>query len=186
MSTGEWTSVIKPKASIFSVNLRELYNYRYLLFILIRRDVVATYKQTLLGPLWFFIQPTLTTLSYVVIFTEIANIGTAGTNPLLFYLSGVTLWNYFADCLTKTAGTFVANASIFGKVYFPRLIIPLSTIVSSLYKLFIQLGLFLVVYAVLVATGKQELALSPWVVVILPFNIVVMAMLGFAMGTIIS
>lgn len=141
--TEHWTEVIRPQTDLFSLNLKELWRYRDLLILLVRRDFVATYKQTILGPLWFFIQPVLTTVMFVVVFGKIAGISTDGVPMTLFYLAGITVWNYFAECLNKTATVFKDNAAIFGKVYFPRLIMPLSIVASNLVKLSIQFFLFL-------------------------------------------
>jgi len=139
----EWNLHIKPQSSLFEINFHELWSYRDLLMLLVRRDFVATYKQTILGPIWFFLQPVLTTLTYVIIFGRIAGISTEGIPMILFYMAGITLWNYFSECLNKTATVFKDNANVFGKVYFPRLIMPLSIVVSNLVKLGIQLVLFL-------------------------------------------
>ncbi|MEY4572451.1 MAG: hypothetical protein RLZ10_1690, partial [Bacteroidota bacterium] len=127
MSTNnEYTFVIKPKRSLWDVNLRELWQYRDLLMLLVKRDFISVYKQTILGPVWFFIQPLLTTVTFTIIFGMVAKIPTGGIPELLFYLTGITFWNYFSSCLTSTSNTFVTNASVFGKVYFPILIVPLS------------------------------------------------------------
>ena len=139
----DWDLVISPRGSIFKLNLKEVWNYRYLLLMFVKRDIVSVYKQTILGPLWFFIQPILTTIVYVVIFGNIAKIPTDGLPQVLFYLAGITIWNYFAEILTTTSNTFLANASIFGKVYFPRLVLPLSKVISGLIKFCIQFLLFL-------------------------------------------
>lgn len=134
----EWDLEIKPKAKLLDFNFREIYRYRDLLWLLVRRDFVAQYKQTILGPIWHFIQPILTTMMFLLVFTRIARIPTDGVHPVVFYMSGITLWNYFSICLTNTSNTFVMNASIFGKVYFPRIIMPLSVIVSNLIRFGIQ------------------------------------------------
>ena len=122
-----WDLVIQPKAHLFDLNLKEVWRYRDLLLLFVKRDFIAQYKQTILGPLWHLIQPIFTTIMFLLVFGKIANIPTDGVHPVLFYMSGITIWNYFSSCLTSTSGTFVANAGIFGKVYFPRLVIPLST-----------------------------------------------------------
>src|SRR4026209_2508563 len=127
-----WDQVIQPKAKLLDLNLKEVWRYRDLLMLFVKRDFTAQYKQTVLGPLWHFIQPILTTLVFLLVFGKIANIPTDGIEPILFYMSGITIWNYFSACLTSTSNTFVANAGIFGKVYFPRLVIPLSTVLSNL------------------------------------------------------
>jgi lipopolysaccharide transport system permease protein len=130
-----WTEVIEPKRSLLDVNLKELWRYRDLIMLFVRRDFVSVYKQTVLGPLWLFIQPLFTTITFYFVFSKIAKIPTDNVDPILFYLSGITLWNYFSDCFSKTSNTFVANAGIFGKVYFPRLATPISIVISSLIKL---------------------------------------------------
>lgn len=144
----EWTTVIEPKNRLLRLNLREVWQYRDLCMLLVRRAITTQYKQTLLGVLWFVIQPLFTTAMFMVVFGGIAGISTDGLPQPLFYLSGIALWNYFADSLTKNANTFVDNAPIFGKVYFPRVVMPVSIVISHLLRLAIQLGLFLLVYAV--------------------------------------
>ena len=134
MQRDNWTSVIKPKKSLFSVNLKEVIKSKDLLFLFIKRDFIAVYKQTILGPLWFIIEPAMTTLVFTVVFGKIAGIETGGIPGIAFYLAGLTCWNYFADCFKKTSNTFIENQDIFGKVYFPRLITPLSIVMSSLIK----------------------------------------------------
>lgn len=144
----EWTTVIESRQSLWRLNLREVWHYRDLCMLMVRRSITTQYKQTLLGMLWFVIQPLLTTAMYMVVFGGIAGISTDGLPQPLFYLSGIALWNYFADSMTKNANTFVDNAPIFGKVYFPRIVMPLSTVISHLLRLAIQLGLFLLVYGI--------------------------------------
>ncbi len=180
----KWTEVIEPERSIFSVNLREVWNYRDLLMLLVRRDFVATYKQTILGPIWFFIQPILTTITFAIVFGRIAGVSTDGVPMFLFYLAGVTLWNYFSECLNRTASVFKDNSSIFGKVYFPRLVMPLSIVASNLVKLGIQLFLFLVVwgyYLVISDSVVPNLA-----ILLFPLLILMMGGLGLGLGMIIS
>ena len=145
-SNNDYTFVIKPKRSLWDLNLKELWQYRDLLMLLVKRDFISVYKQTILGPVWFFIQPLLTTVTFTVIFGMVAKIPTGGIPELLFYLTGITFWNYFSSCLTSTSNTFVSNASVFGKVYFPRLIVPISVVISNLMKLAIQFVLLLVVW----------------------------------------
>ncbi len=139
-------TVIKTQKTLFRFNLRELWTYRDLLFLMVKRDIAVVYKQTVLGPLWFFLQPVLTTLMFTLIFGRIARIDTAGIPAPLFYLSALIGWNYFAACLNETSQIFRNNAHIFGKVYFPRLVAPLSTILSNLLKFLIQYALFIVVW----------------------------------------
>jgi lipopolysaccharide transport system permease protein len=139
----QWTETITSRKSLFDLQLKEVWHYRDLLFTFVRRDFLATYKQTILGPLWFIIQPIFTTLMFTVVFGKFAKISTDGQPQLLFYLAGVTIWNYFSESFNKTASVFTANASIFGKVYFPRLIMPLSIVSSGIIKFIIQFFLFL-------------------------------------------
>lgn len=134
-SQREWTTVIEPNRGLFDIKLREVWQYRDLIKMFVRRDFVAYYKQTILGPLWFFLQPLFTTLIFTVVFGQIAKLPTNGVPSLLFYLSGTVMWNYFAACMTKTSDTFVANAGIFGKVYFPRLVMPISTVITNILTL---------------------------------------------------
>ena len=180
----EWSLVIRPKTGWFDLHLADLWRYRDLVALFVRRDFVSLYKQTILGPLWFIIQPLLTTLTFTVIFGNIAQLSTDGLPKILFYLSGVTAWNYFSDCLTKTSETFTANAHIFGKVYFPRLAIPVSIIISNLIKFGIQLGLFLAFYFYFLGKGAEirpTLAL-----LLLPVLLLLMAGLGLGSGIIVS
>ncbi|TWT72959.1 ABC transporter permease [Allorhodopirellula solitaria] len=140
---GDWDLVIRPNSSVFTLQLGEVWRYRDLLYLFTRRDIVAFYKQTILGPLWFFIQPIFTTLVYVLVFGRIAGLSTDGLPQILFYLCGITFWNYFSECFNKTATVFKDNAQLFGKVYFPRLIAPLSIVASNLIRFAIQFSLFL-------------------------------------------
>ena len=137
-SPQDWDLVIEPRNNIFRLQLKEVWRYKYLLWMFVKRDLVSVYKQTILGPIWFFIQPILTAVTYMVIFGSIAKISTDGLPPILFYLAGITIWNYFAETLSATSNTFVTNASIFGKVYFPRLILPLSKVISGMIKFLVQ------------------------------------------------
>jgi len=145
--------IIRPKTGWFDLHLSDLWRYRDLVMLFVRRDLVATYKQTVFGPLWFILQPLLTTLTFTLIFGNVAKLSTDGLPKILFYLSGVTAWNYFSECLMKTSETFSANANMFGKVYFPRLAVPLSIVLSNLIKFGIQLGLFLGFYFYFLANG---------------------------------
>jgi lipopolysaccharide transport system permease protein len=133
-----WTEEIKSQNTLFSINLKEVWHYRDLLLMLVKRDYVTFYKQTILGPIWFFVQPIFTTVIYVILFGQVAKLSTDGLPQMAFYLSGVTIWSYFSDVLNKTATVFQSNASIFGKVYFPRLIMPLSIVLSGLMKFLIH------------------------------------------------
>ena len=179
-----WTTVIKPRTGLFEVNLKEIWDYRDLLTLFVKRDITVQYKQTVLGPLWWLIQPALTVIMYMVVFGGIAGIPTDGVPQPLFYLGGVCMWQYFADCLTKTSNTFVTNSSIFGKVYFPRLIMPLSTVTSNLVRFGIQVGLFALVYVYYAIIG---LAPSPnWYLLLAPVLVVMMAGLALGFGIVIS
>lgn len=186
MNTEEtWDIVIKPKSKWYHIDLAAIWRYRDLLFLLVRRDFIAVYKQTILGPIWFFLQPLFTTIIFSVVFGRLAGISTDGVPPVLFYLAGITLWTYFSDCLTKTSNTFVANASVFGKVYFPRLIVPISVLLSNLIKLAIQLFLFLLVWIYFIIQSDQ---LRPHLEMLwlLPVLILIMAGLGLGFGVLIS
>ena len=142
-----WTTVIKPKTSLLSVDFHELWQYRDLYRMFVKRYIVTRYKQTILGPLWFFIQPIMTTIMFMVVFGGIAKISTDGLPQPLFYLAGICLWQYFAESLNQTSKTFIDNANVFGKVYFPRLVVPMATVTSNLVRLAIQMGLFFLVFA---------------------------------------
>jgi lipopolysaccharide transport system permease protein len=179
-----WDLIVKPQTSLFDIHFAELWRYRDLLMLFVRRDVVSVYKQTILGPLWFFIQPLLTAITFSIIFGNMAGLSTDGKPAFLFYLAGITCWNYFAECLNNTSNTFINNAAIFGKVYFPRLISPLSIIISSLLKFLIQFGLFLLVYVYTFVTGDVE---APnYLTYLLPFLVIIMGLMGLALGILIS
>jgi lipopolysaccharide transport system permease protein len=180
----DWDMEIKPHSGLFELNLREIWSYRDLLLLLVRRDFVASYKQTILGPIWFFLQPILTTLTFIVIFGRIAGISTDDVPMILFYLAGITLWNYFSESLVRTSTVFRDNANIFGKVYFPRLIMPLSIIVSNLVKLGIQLSLFLLFWAYFLIFKSN---VHPNLYILLtPVLIILLGLLGLGFGMIIS
>ncbi|GMV78093.1 MAG: transport permease protein [Chitinophagaceae bacterium] len=179
-----WTEEITPKTSLLDLNLKEVWHYRDLMFMFVKRDFVTFYKQTILGPLWFFVQPLLTTIMYVIVFGNIAKISTDGLPMMVFYLCGITFWNYFSECFTKTASVFKDNASIFGKVYFPRLVMPLSIVVSNLIKLSIQFFLFIVV---LLWYKFQGANVHPNMYILLtPYLIILMAIIALGAGMIIS
>ena len=179
-----WTEEITPKTSLLDLNLKEVWHYRDLMFMFVKRDFVTFYKQTILGPLWFFVQPLLTTIMYVIVFGNIAKISTDGLPMMVFYLCGITFWNYFSECFTKTASVFKDNASIFGKVYFPRLVMPLSIVVSNLIKLSIQFLLFIVI---LLWYMYQDSNVHPNMYILLtPYLIVLMAIIALGAGMIIS
>jgi len=177
--------VITPKIGWFDLRLKELWRYRDLIMLFVRRDFVAVYKQTILGPLWFLIQPLMTTLIFTVIFGKVAKIPTDGVPPTLFYLAGVTSWTYFANCLNKTSNTFVGNAGIFGKVYFPRLAIPVSVVISNLIAFGIQFVLFVGFVAWYGLVADAAIKPNVWML-ILPLLILQMALLGLGFGIIVS
>lgn len=179
-----WDLVIKPKPGWFEIPLRDLWRYRDLVLMFVKRDFVAFYKQTILGPLWYLIQPVLSTLIFTIIFGRIAGISTDGIPQMLFYLSGIVCWTYFADCLTATSNTFVANASIFGKVYFPRLAVPLSIVISNMMKLSIQILLFACFY-VFFALDGASVRPTVWIFY-LPVLVLQMALLGLGFGILVS
>lgn len=179
-----WTEEIQSETSLLSINFRELWHYRDLLLMLLKRDFITFYKQTILGPIWFFVQPILTALIYLVLFGQVAKLSTDGLPQMAFYLSGITIWNYFSDSLIKTSTVFQSNAAIFGKVYFPRLIMPLSIVFSGLLKFIIQFGLFIVV--VLYYTFvKDSIHPNLWVLMT-PVLILLMAAFALGLGMIFS
>ncbi|RYG09610.1 MAG: ABC transporter permease [Chitinophagaceae bacterium] len=180
----EWDLVIKPHDKLFNLHLKDVWNYRDLMWLFVRRDFVAQYKQTILGPLWHFIQPILTTAMFLLVFGKIAKISTDGIAPIAFYMSGITLWGYFSSALTNTSNTFVGNASIFGKVYFPRLVLPLSVVISNIVKLGIQLLLLALVIAYYHFNGYPFR--FRWELLLLPFLVIQLAALGLGLGVIIS
>lgn len=182
----EWTTVIKPKEKLLQVDLKELWRYRDLTSLFVRRNITTQYKQTILGPLWYIIQPAMTVIMYMVVFGGIAKIPTDGLPQPLFYLSGICLWQYFNDCLTKTSSTFTANAGIFGKVYFPRMVVPISTVISNLLRFGIQFGLFLVVYAIyqlFIIPGQIH---TNWYALLLPLLVLMLAGLALGFGILFS
>ncbi len=183
-SEQKWDLIIKAKNNLFHLNLNEVWKYRDLLVLFVRRDFVASFKQTILGPLWHIIQPLLTTIMFLFVFGTVAKIPTDGIPPVLFYMSGITLWNYFSSCLMGTSGTFVANAGIFGKVYFPRLVIPLSTIASNIVKLSIQFGLLIIVFIYYSFHGYSFH--FSWSLLLIPVLVIMMALMGLGLGIIFS
>ncbi|MGN6342145.1 MAG: ABC transporter permease [Ginsengibacter sp.] len=180
----QWDMIIRPKANLFDLNLKEVWKYRDLLVLFVKRDFIAQYKQTILGPLWHLIQPVFTILMYLLIFGKIANIPTDGVHPVLFYMSGIAIWTYFSSCLTSTSNTFVANAGIFGKVYFPRLVIPLSSVLSNIVKFGIQFLLLLAMMAFYSFKGYPIHFGISWLWI--PVLLLMMAGLGLGLGIIIS
>ena len=180
----EWDLVIEPQHSLLDLNLKDVWRYRDLLWLLVKRDFVSFYKQTILGPLWFFIQPLFTTLIFTFVFGNLAGLSTDGLPQPLFYMAGITAWNYFADCLTKTSTVFKDNANIFGKVYFPRLIMPLSIVVSNLVRFGVQMLLFFLMLAYYAYTGGS---FTPNAYVLLfPVLVLLMALLGLGLGLVIT
>lgn len=179
-----WDLVIEPPKGWFDLHLRDLWRYRDLMMLFVRRDFVASYKQTILGPLWHLIQPLLTTLMFTVVFGRIAGLPTDGVPEFLFYMAGTTIWSYFANCLTRTSGTFIANAGIFGKVYFPRMVVPVSTVMSQLIAFAIQFAFFLCFYGLFWVRGAP---IHPnWAVALLPLLLLLKAGMGLGFGIIIS
>lgn len=180
----QWDLIIEGKTSLFDFNYRELWRYRDLWFSFVKRDFVSFYKQTILGPLWFFIQPIFTTIIFTFVFGKLAAISTDGLPQPLFYLAGITAWNYFSDCLTKTSTVFKDNANIFGKVYFPRIIMPLSIVTSNLVRFGVQMLLFFAVMGYFAAVGADFRV--TWAALLFPVLVLMMALLGLGTGLIIT
>ena len=176
---------IESKSNFFEFRIKELWSYRDLLWLLVRRDVVSFYKQTILGPIWFFLQPLFTTIVFTLVFGKLGGFKTDGIPQPLLYLTGITAWNYFADCITKTSSVFRDNASMFGKVYFPRLIMPLSIVLSNLLKFCIQLILLLLMIAFYVFYQKEQCFPNVYIL-LFPALILLMALLGLGVGMVIS
>ena len=179
----QWDSVIESKHSLLEINLKELWHYRDLLVLFVRRDFVTVYKQTILGPLWFFIQPLLTTITFTIIFGNVAQLSTDGAPKIVFYMAGITLWGYFSTCLTTVSGVFNANAGIFGKVYFPRLIMPLTIVISNLMKFGVQFLLF--ICFVFYFTLQNQIQPNNWIM-LTPLIIVLIALISMGIGLILS
>ena len=182
----QWDLVIKPKDKLLSVDFKELWHYRDLCGLFVKRNIITQYKQTILGPLWFVVQPALTVIMYMIVFGGIAGIPTDGVPRPLFYLAGTCMWNYFAECLTKTSNTFVDNAGIFGKVYFPRLVMPIANVTSNLLRFAIQFGFFVLVYIIYFIVDPTCHAHLNWYALLFPVLVVMMAGLALGFGTIIS
>ncbi|MEY8848340.1 ABC transporter permease [Psychroserpens sp. XS_ASV72] len=180
----KWLYTISSKKKLIDFNLKEIWRYRDLLILFVKRDVVTLYKQTILGPLWYLIQPLFTALVFTIIFNKVANIQTEGIPPFLFNLAGVSIWNYFNSCLTATSDTFKTNAAIFGKVYFPRIIVPLSIIISNLVKFGIQILIFIAFYLYYLYEGANIQIDGS--VVLFPVLVILMGCLGLGLGMIIS
>lgn len=180
----EWDLVIDGKSSLFDLKLKDVWRYRDLLAMFVKRDFISGYKQTILGPLWFLIQPLFTTITFTFVFGNLAGLSSDGLPKPLFYMAGITAWGYFSDCLNKTSTVFAANAGIFGKVYFPRLIMPLTIVVSNLMRFGIQLLMFFILMGYFYVTGGAFNI--TWAVVLFPLLIVLMAFLGLGIGMIIT
>ncbi len=181
----DYDLIIRPKRHAFDINFKEIWNYRDLLRMFVKRDVITVYKQTVLGPIWFIVQPILTTVIYMVVFGGIAKISTDGVPQSVFYLAGITIWNYFSETFNKTSTTFKTNSAIFGKVYFPRLIMPLSQVVSGLIKFGIQFGFFMIVFLYYIFTGNDTIHPN-WTIALLPIYLLLMAAFGFGAGIIFT
>ena len=180
----DWLYEISPKRKLIDLNFKEIWRYRDLLVLFVKRDIVTVYKQTILGPLWFFIQPLFTSIIFTLVFNNIASIPTGNVPSFLFNLTGITAWNYFNQCLTGTSNTFAANAGIFGKVYFPRVIMPLKTVISNLFKFGIQLIILVVFYFYFIWRGYDINPNSN--LFLFPVYVLMMALLGLGAGMIIS
>jgi lipopolysaccharide transport system permease protein len=179
-----WTEVIEPKTSLFHLRLNELWRYRDLVMMFVRRDFVSNYKQTILGPIWFFLQPLLISFTFILIFGRVAGLSTDGLPMMIFYLTGITIWNYFSETLNKTATVFKDNAQMFGKVYFPRLTMPFSIVISNLIRFGIQFSLLLVVWLYYLFTTE---AIHPnYLILLTPVLVLLMGVLGLGLGMIIS
>ena len=183
-----WDLIIKPQQSFFQLDFKDIWRYRDLLWLFVRRDFVSFYKQTILGPLWFFIQPLFTALIYTFVFSGVANIPTDHLPAPLFYVAGVTAWNYFSDCITKTSTIFKDNVNILGKVYFPRAIMPLSVVISNLIRFAVQMLLFLLMMAWfgwIKANPDQPIHFTSYIL-LFPIIVLLMAFLGLGLGMIVS
>ena len=185
MKQDKWLIEISPSNRLLDLNLKQVWRYKDLLFLFVKRDVITLYKQTILGPLWYLIQPLFTTVIFTLIFNNLAGIQTGGIPPFLFNLAGVTTWNYFKECLTATSDTFKKNEQIFGKVYFPRIIMPISIVISNLLKFGIQFGIFIAFYVYYYFFTESSLTLSINALAY-PLVIFAMGLLGLGLGMIIS
>jgi lipopolysaccharide transport system permease protein len=181
----DWDFIIRPTSGLFELHLKEIWRYKDLLMLFVKRDIVAIYKQTILGPIWFILQPLITSLTFTIIFGNIAGISTDGKPQILFYLAGTVCWNYFADCLNATSSTFITNYSIFGKVYFPRLISPIAMVISNLVKFAMQFVLFLCIYSYFAIFTNADVHITPYVLLV-PVLVMIMAFLGMGIGLAIS
>ncbi len=180
-----WDLVIKPKAKLLSLNLNEIWQYRDLLMLFVKRDFVTQYKQTILGPFWYIIQPLITTVLYTLIFGSFAKLPTDGSPTSLFYLSGIVMWNFFSVCMSNTSNTFTNNAAIFGKIYFPRLIVPISAVISNLIRFIIQFAIF-ACFMLYYLASSNLIHISWLALIITPLLLLIMALMGLGFGIIIS
>ncbi len=180
----KWDYIITREKKLFDIDFKEIWRYRTLIFMYVKRDFVTFYKQTILGPLWYFIQPIFTTIMFMFVFGGIAGISTDGVPQAVFYMGGLLCWNYFADCFNRSSNVFSANKGVFGKVYFPRLVVPLAGVISNLIKFGIQLTLFLFVYLYFVFNGVHFNINAS--ILLTPFLIVMLAMLGLGGGMLVS
>ena len=180
-----WSLVIEPRSKWWDLRLKEIWDYRDLIWIFVRRDIVAVYKQTVLGPLWFFLAPIFTVIAYNFVFGTIANISTDGIPPFIFYMAGTTLWGYFQSSFTMTADTFISNSAIFGKVYFPRMVAPISTVISSLFKFGVQMLMFLCFLGYYMLFEETSLHFTYWLWAV-PFLVLMMSGLSLGFGIIVS
>lgn len=180
----KWTTVLKPRNKWLDINLRELFSYKDLIFLFVKRNYVTKYKQTILGPLWLIISPLLTTLIHTVVFGNIAGLSTDGTPQLAFYMAGNLVWSYFASCVNQTSNTFVSNANVFGKVYFPRMVVPISTVLTGVLDFLIQFVLFMIILLIYGLNGAK-IVISPWVLAT-PLLVLQLALLGMGVGIIVS
>ena len=180
----EWTMIIRPQEKLWKINLKEVWAYRDLITLFVKRNIVVQYKQTILGPLWYLIQPILTVIMNMVVFGGIAHMSTDGIPQALFYMAGNVCWFYFSDCLNQTSNTFVANQGMFGKVYFPRMVVPISTVLSNLLRFGIQLLLFVAIWIYFFASGSA-IHLT-WAILLVPVLVVMLAGLGLGFGILIS
>jgi lipopolysaccharide transport system permease protein len=179
-----WTMRIRPHERLWHIDLREIWRYRDLIDLFVRRNIVVQYKQTILGPLWYLIQPILTVIMNIVVFGDIAKMSTDGMPKAIFYMAGNICWFYFSDCLNQTSSTFISNQKMFGKVYFPRLVVPIAVVISNLLRFSIQLGLFVVLYLYFFMNGA-DIAVN-WAILLTPLFVVMLAGLGLGFGILIS
>ena len=184
MENEDWDVILKPKRKLLDLNLKSLWRYRDLLFLFVKRDIIIIYKQTILGPLWFFIQPVMTTIIYIFVFGNIAKLPTDDLPKPIFYLSGIIMWNYFSECFLRTSDTFTQNAGVFGKVYFPRLITPISLLISNVLKFLIQFALFFA-FCIYYWSSGLDINIQPEII-IFPVLVLLLALIGVGFGLIFS